>query len=544
MTPEEIKKQTDRASALVAQTEAQGATPFAGSSFNTNTITASDLTSVPTTNFQTPTTISAFPVGTLDTTVPLAPTAPETQATDLSTRLRDLNKSLLGESAFRAGQEAQAGVPELVKTQTDLSSRLKAIQAEAQAIPLQLQTEAEGRGITTGGLRPLETARLRANAIQALGVSSLLEASRGNLTTALDLVDRAVAQKFDPVREEINATTANLQLVLESPDFTRAEKNRAQAQLDIQNAKKDKLEQDQNNFKAIQNIALGAAQRGADALTLRKIQESTDPIEAQRIATEAGFGVPAETPDLQFISGTANQPAGVFNKKTGVFTPTGGGTKEPTIVDNSGNVLEYGTPDYVVARLKQTSGSKTKPVASEREQLGKFANVVALTDNLMGSLSKTTNDPILGYLRSLNPYDFNARAVNAQVIALVPSVARALYGEVGVLTDTDIERYLKTLPNIKSTADQNKFIATMTLANAKRSYEQTLLNLANSNVNVSGFADSYKALTDKLTKLEKSLGADALADIPNEKIDVFDSVVSQPKEGGYLSNLWNAFIGK
>lgn len=210
-----------------------------------------------------------------------------------------------------------------------------------------------------------------------------------------------------------------------------------------------------------------------------------------------------------------------------------------TVTNDTGVTFEYGTPEYVIERLKQTGASKTKPVASEREQLGKFANVVALTDNLMNSLDKTTNDPIIGYLRSLNPYDFDARAVNAQVTALVPSVARALYGEVGVLTDTDIERYLKTLPNIKSTTDQNRFIAAMTLSNARRAYEQTLLNLANSNVNVSGFADSYKNLTEKLNELDVKI-----SDVKVEPADVkeFESVVSQPE--GYWSNLWGALFGK
>jgi len=323
---EEIKKQTERAKALVAQTEAQGDTPFAGSSFDTGVITASDLTpTAPFTPVQPePTTI--FPVDTLEIpeVSPLQPTAPETEATGLSKRIQALNERLIGESSFRAEKETEAGIPEIQKTQADLAGQLKRIQAEAKAIPLQLQQEAEGRGITTGGLRPLETARLRTNAIQALGVSSLLEASRGNLTTALDLVDRAVAQKFDPIREEINANQANLQLILESPDFTRAEKNRAEQQLARQQERERLLDEQEANERQIKEIAINAAAQGADALTLRRIQQTTDPIEAQRIVTEAGFGAQAQ-PNLQFISGTANQPAGVFNKDTGKFTPTGGG---------------------------------------------------------------------------------------------------------------------------------------------------------------------------------------------------------------------------
>ena len=272
----------------------------------------------------------------------------------------------------------------------------------------------------------------------------------------------------------------------------------------------------------------------------------------EKLKTETkSVNLGADINEWQYLLGLGEEGGGIksnttfmeYRKMKQKEVQAGITTLTPEIITTpSGEQLEYGTPEYVIERLKQTAGSKTKPVASEREQMGKFANVVALTDNLMGSLSKTTNDPILGYMRSLNPYDFDARAVNAQVIALVPSVARALYGEVGVLTDTDIERYLKTLPNIKSTTDQNRFIAAMTLSNAKRAYEQTLLNLANSNVNVSGFVDSYKNLTDKLSKIEKDIGVDKEVEITQQDTNEFNQIIGQPK--GYWSNLWGAIFGR
>ena len=82
----------------------------------------------------------------------------------------------------------------------------------------------------------------------------------------------------------------------------------------------------------------------------------------------------------------------------------------------------------------------------------------------------------------------------------------------------------------------------MTLSNAKRAYEQTLLNLASSNINVSGFVDSYKDLTNRLNKIEKEIGVGKVVGVSENKVDIFDAVVS--KSQGYWSNLWDALIGK
>ena len=308
---------------------------FADKGFNPvdPTITGDDLKPVQPIDFNEPEPITPFPVADLDTEVPkLELTAPETEAQGLTERLGDLNRQLVGETAFRAGEEETQGLPELQKTQTDLSSQLKAIQSEAKAIPLQLQQEATGRGITAGGLAPLQTARLRTNAIQALGVSALLEASKGNIGLAQQQVDRAVAQKFNPIREEINANINNLNLIIQSPEYSLAQKNRANEQLALQEERKTQLANEEANETEIKNLAITAAQSGADVQTLQAIQNAQTPEEALRIATEAGLFKEPEPEEiakpadqLQFIVGTKTQPSGIFNKTTGVFTPTGGG---------------------------------------------------------------------------------------------------------------------------------------------------------------------------------------------------------------------------
>jgi hypothetical protein len=257
------------------------------------TINSTTLGQQPSINYTTPTQTPIYPVGGLNSIDPLAPTDQENKASDLSTQLQDLNNQLLGESQQRGQLEQQAGLPELQKTQTDLSSRLTALKNEALAIPLQLQQEATGRGVTAGGLQPIQTAALRNNAIQALSTSSLLEASRGNLTLAQDLVDRAVAQKFDPIRERIDAAQKNLQLILNDPKTSLQDRNRAAQQKAIQDAKSAQLAKTEATELAKGKAVLEYAGI-ADARTLRDMQNAPDAVAVLQIAAQKGLVTPEQ----------------------------------------------------------------------------------------------------------------------------------------------------------------------------------------------------------------------------------------------------------
>lgn len=254
-----------------------------------SSINSSNLYQTPETQFQSPQNTPLYPVGSLDSTFTL--TAPEVKVQSGIDQLQDLNKALVGESTFRTEQEQAQGITELQKTQSDLSSRLKALQNEALAIPLQLQQQAAGKLVSEGGLRPIQTAALRNNAIQALATSSLLEASRGNLNTALNLVDRAVAQRFDPIKEQVSALQKNLDLIIQSPEYTQADKRRAQQQKDIQDARAAAVARQEANYKKILDISTEAAQSGADPQTLQRLQSARTPQEALQIA---GFYLGAE----------------------------------------------------------------------------------------------------------------------------------------------------------------------------------------------------------------------------------------------------------
>lgn len=264
----------------------------------TTTITSASLAPSSPLPYVSPTTVSPYPVATLAT--PALTEGPQQQkASALSDKLQSLYDSTVGESAYRKEQNDVYGVDAITKTVTDLGGQLTGLKNEAAAIPLQLQQGAADRGVTTPVLGRQENSRLRTNAIAALGVSSLLSAAQGNLATAKAQVESAVAQKYDPIKEQIAATIHNLQLVLNDPKTTLEEKNQAQAQLDAQYNQKALVQAAEQNMKDIYTIASSAASNGKNfiataeypslALALQAITQAQTKAEALQIASAVGL---------------------------------------------------------------------------------------------------------------------------------------------------------------------------------------------------------------------------------------------------------------
>lgn len=323
---------------------------------------------------------------------PLVATPQETQQSDLIKQLQSLTSETIGESAYRTQQEQAQGISKLTKTQNDLATQLKAIQNETLAIPLQLQQESIARGITTGGLQPIQTAMLRNNAIKALSINSLLEASRGNLATAQSMVDRAVAAKYDPMKEKINALRTNLDLIIKDSTTTLTEKNRAQAQLDIQNEKAKQNEFDKQNATDIWLIATTAASNGSNftattqyptlAVVLNAISKSKTKEEALAIATQTGLKQtpikPVDNWSAPYLLGgnyvQKNKTTGEIRTAVNVAKPSTIETRDTTV----GTFLQNkkGTDGYVSASDYQEGlrkfiaggGNQTNFIASFPQQ--------------------------------------------------------------------------------------------------------------------------------------------------------------------------------
>lgn len=361
---------------------------------DTGVITADMLAPVSSFEPVSPTEPSVFPVSGLNAQGQTELLPEEKEQSEIVKRTQSLVDQFAGKAEFQAQKETEAGISELTKTQKDLEARLNILKNEALAIPVRLQEEAKGRGITTGGLAPTQTEELRKNAIQALGVSSLLEASRGNLATAQDLVDRAVAQKYDPIEARINANLQNLELLSKDPSLTLAQKNRLEAQTARQNKLKEENDLAKKNEEEARKLALDYV-GVADPITLNEMSKAKTALEVAEIAREKGLKTLAEQKieaelakskadltdqDLQFISGTENQPSGVFNKKTGIFTPSGGGGKQPINIRQ--DILDSNLPSLEKNNLILTDLLGNKIGQGTRTQLANILGVINASEDL------------------------------------------------------------------------------------------------------------------------------------------------------------------
>lgn len=248
-------------------------------------VTSTSLSRTEPISFQTQPISQPYNIASLGSFTPMQATPQENEASEVSRRIRGYNEQLAGQSAFRAEQEQQLGIPELTRTQRELESRLTALKNESLAIPLQVQQDFQGRGATRAGVQPIQTGKLRENAIQALTVNSLLEASRGNLTLAQDMVDRAVAQKYDPIKEQIAINTANLDLILNDPAISLADKNRAEQQKLINEQRASAVAKQEADDKEILKIGTAVASAGAPATVIDQIRKAQSPLEAVSLAS-------------------------------------------------------------------------------------------------------------------------------------------------------------------------------------------------------------------------------------------------------------------
>jgi hypothetical protein len=136
--------------------------------------------------------------------------------------------------------------------------------------------------------------------------------------------------------------------------------------------------------------------------------------------------------------------------------------------------------------------------------------------------------PITKAFRSNNPFDVKAQQITASINAIIPNLARGIYGEVGVLTDTDVTRYAQTIPNLGSVEEVQDAMLAMTMKTVKNSVQNKLV------INARNGADVSQQIAT-LEQLEGTVGA---AMLPlNQKTTEYNALVQGGADPQELDSL-------
>lgn len=205
-----------------------------------------------------------------------------------------------GQTTLTNEAEDAAGVPALTKTVNDLNTQLQGLNDQATAlqnaaqytIPNQEQVNAEGRGITTAGLAPIQASDLRKNQIQqgaiatqSLTLKAALYGAQGNLSLAKDAADKAATSQYEEQQRQIDYQ--NALIAANKPQMTSEE----QARSDLVTAQLADRQRQLDNAKADKSTII--------AMATAAIKNNPNDPAAQYAAQQALAASNQQVPDLQ-----------------------------------------------------------------------------------------------------------------------------------------------------------------------------------------------------------------------------------------------------
>ena len=210
---------------------------------------------------------------------PYAVTPAQQKAQDLSDKILadlELQQTVNRE---KAGMEL-AQLSPLQEQERQFINEQNALINEQNAIPGMIQNEARGKGLTAGGVSPLEMAKKRENLQNIYLNQAKLDAVRGNITSAQNYITKTLEAKYGDLQANIDYKIKALEIIQKSPAYTQAEKKQAAAAQTQQEAEKQKLADKKENDGIIQQLALATYKNFPNdtqaQLDIAKAQKSGD----------------------------------------------------------------------------------------------------------------------------------------------------------------------------------------------------------------------------------------------------------------------------
>ena len=150
-------------------------------------------------------------------------------------------------------------------------------------------------------------------------------------------------------------------------------------------------------------------------------------------------------------------------------------------------VKEASAAKNTAAAAKATAG---KPIPAELfGSTEKLRNTYSALQDIKATYDSDNglHGPVVGLIRDLNPWDTDAQLLAKKVTAAVPTLARGVFGEVGVLTNADMETYKSLLPNNRSNEAAAKVLFEFLTKKLETTYKDRIGALGGQGYSTKGF---------------------------------------------------------
>lgn len=201
-----------------------------------------------------------------------------TQGKADSKAISDLQSLLGGKVADTAKTYNETGVTTIYNQLADLNAQATGLKNESLAIPIQIQNEFKGTGATDAGVKPIETSRLRDNALKALSLGQQAAIASAQYDKAKNYADQIIESKYTQIEADIKAKQTNLQ-ALRDFDLTPAQNKLLKVQETQLQYEAQQLADKKATEKATSSLLVTAAQQNAP----KAIQD-----QARKIADNGG----------------------------------------------------------------------------------------------------------------------------------------------------------------------------------------------------------------------------------------------------------------
>lgn len=399
-------------------------------------------------------------------------TEAERQQKAILQKIQETFPETLGRGQAQLQSEQEQNLPELKKQFADLNAQILAEVAGAEKLTADLEAGAGAKGLTTSILLGQQGAVARQKASSIALLQARAQGLLGQIEVAQATADRAIDLKYADAEDKIKLFRVQLESL--QPILDKQEKIRAEALQRQYQDQQQKIADQKEKEKQIQNLMITAAQSGGDNQTLTRIQASqtvpeaiaaagnilgaeyreklkqqafNNNIELQKLMIErskaSASGSLSET-DLiayaQQYAATGSIPTGLPKGTFGAVSLVAGSLpKAPgTIISSVTGVV----PPSATFSAAQSDGVS-----------GTYHLVKDVIPNLKSSFDNVLTNPGTGLFNLLRLRTKDVTEYNSQKTIFLNALLLANSGK--VVSDSEMKRYQNLIPSLSTVRTGN-----------------------------------------------------------------------------------------